>query len=305
MAFFSSIYTDHFGLSGKPFSLLPDPGLIFWSNGHKHAYSMLEYGLQNFAPIILITGEVGAGKTTLIHYLLRSAPRDLVIGLVSNADGRNGRMLRWALSLLGQTVGGRPGYVRMFRQFEAFLRAQAAAGRHTILIVDEAQNLPATMLEELRCLSNLNAAESELLRIVLVGQPELRHAIAQPRLLQFAQRVASDFHLQGMSREGVYAYIAHRLKVAGAVREIFTPQACDVIFEASRGLPRVVNQLCDTALVCAFAGDLAVVDAKLAIKVRAEREARWQYGPGAAGDSTALPANRMAGAAPQQGDGHA
>lgn len=286
MTFLASIYTDHFGLSGKPFSLLPDPNFIFWSKGHKHAYSMLEYGLQNFAPIILITGEVGAGKTTLIQYLLRSAPRDLVIGLVSNAHGRGGRLLHWALSSLGQPAGGRATYVQIFKQFEAFLLAQAAIGRHTILIIDEAQNLSETMLEELRCFSNLNGAESELLQIILVGQPELRRTIAQPRLLQFSQRVASDFHLHGMSRDGVHAYIAHRLKVVGAAGEIFTPAACDVIVEASRGLPRVVNQLCDTALVYAFAGDLAIVDARLAIQVRTEHEARWQCDQGTAEDFT-------------------
>ncbi len=291
MTFMSSIYTDHFGLSGKPFSLLPDPNFMFWSKGHKHAYSMLEYGLQNFAPIILITGEVGAGKTTLIHYLLCSAPRDLVIGLVSNAHGRRGRLLHWALSSLGQPIGERASYVQLFSQFEAFLRAQAAIGRHTILIVDEAQNLSESMLEELRCFSNLNSTENELLQILLVGQPELRRTIALPRLLQFSQRVASDFHLYGMSREGVHAYIAHRLKIVGATRDIFTPEACEVIFEGSRGLPRVVNQLCDTALVYAFAEDLNVVDEKLANQVRTEREARWQFDQGMAANFASLRAS--------------
>jgi type II secretory pathway predicted ATPase ExeA len=289
MTSISSIYTGHFGLSGKPFSLLPDPNFIFWSKDHRRACSMLEYGLQNFSPIILISGEVGAGKTTLIHHLLRSASRDLVIGLVSNAQGR-GRLLHWALSSLGEPIGGRATYVQIFRRFEAFLLAQAAAGRHTVLIIDEAQNLSETMLEELRCFSNLNGAESELLQIILVGQPELRRTIAQPRLLQFSQRVASDFHLHGMSRDGVHAYIAHRLKVVGAVREIFTPEACDVIFEASRGLPRVVNQLCDRALVYAFADDLAMVDARLAIQVHTEREVRWQRSR-VGSDSAALGTN--------------
>ena len=185
-------------------------------------------------------------------------------------------------------MGARVGYVQAFSQFDRFLRAQAASGRHTILIVDEAQNLSEAMLEELRCFSNLNGAGSELLQIILVGQPELRRTIMQPRMLQFAQRVASDFHLHGMSRDGVHAYIAHRLKVVGAAREIFTPDACDVIFDASRGLPRVVNQLCDTALVYAFANDLAIVDTALAIQVRTEHEARWHCYQGMVGDFAAL-----------------
>jgi type II secretory pathway predicted ATPase ExeA len=238
---------------------------------------MLEYGLQNFAPIILITGEVGAGKTTLIQFLLRSASRDLAIRLISNARGRSGRLLHWALSSLGQPIGERTPYVQLFRQFETLLHAEAAMGGHTVLVIDEAQNLSEAMLEELRCFSNLNTTENELLQIILVGQPELRQTIAQPRLTQFAQRVSSDFHLYGMSRDGVHAYIAHRLKVVGATREIFTPPACDAIFDASRGLPRIVNQLCDTSLINAFAEDTTVVGHKLASRVCVEREARWRY----------------------------
>lgn len=271
----SQIYEGHFGLTGRPFSLVPDPDFMFWSSGHKHAYAMLEYGLESFAPIILITGEVGAGKTTLIRYLLRAAPRDLMIGLISNANGRRGALLHWALSSLGQPLGDRTSYVRGFAQFRSFLVEQAAAGRHTVLIIDEAQNLSDRMLEELRCFSNMNDESNELLQIILVGQPELRRAIGQPKLVQFAQRVAADFHLTGMDRDGAHAYIAHRLKVVGASGEIFTPAACDIIFEASLGLPRIVNQLCDNALVYAFAEDATVICEEIAGRVTSDRAARW------------------------------
>lgn len=265
------IYSNHFGLRERPFSLLPDPDFLFWSANHAKAYAMLEYGLATLAPITVITGEIGAGKTTLIRHLLRAAPQDLRIGLISNALGHRGGLLHWVLSALGQDVGAKLPYARLFARFEGFLRAELAAGRHTILIFDEAQNLSARMLEELRCFSNVNSEKDELLQIILVGQPELGRIIGKPQMLQFAQRVSAQFHLTGLSSEAVQGYIAHRLKVAGAEREIFTPAACDLVHLASRGLPRVINQICDYALVYAFADDLTTVDADLVREVVVDR----------------------------------
>jgi general secretion pathway protein A len=269
------IYSEHFGLTGRPFSLRPDTDFLFWSANHTRAYAMLEYGLATFAPITVITGEVGAGKTTLIWHLLRSAPSDLKLGLISNAHGERGKLLHWILSSLGQPITGRMSYVQMFSQFEAFLKEQHAAGRHTILIFDEAQNLSEKMLEELRGFSNMNGERDELLQIVLVGQPELRQIISRVKMVQFAQRVAADFHLFGMSAEAVQDYIAHRLKVAGADHEIFTPAACEIVFQASRGLPRVINQICDYALVYAFAEDISVVDEEVVRQVVADRKMQF------------------------------
>lgn len=266
------IYSSHFGLRGRPFSLLPDPDYLFWSPGHTRAYSMLEYGLATFAPITVITGEVGAGKTTLIRHLLRAAPQELTIGLISNAHGERGKLLHWVLAALGQDFVDRAPYVKRFSQFHAFLRAERDAGRHTVLIFDEAQNLSEKMLEELRCFSNMNGESDELLQIVLVGQPELSRIVGRARMVQFAQRVAARFHLAAMPRADVADYIAHRLSVAGAACEIFTPDACDMIHAASRGVPRVINQLCDYALVYAFAEEMSVVDADLVRQVVAERK---------------------------------
>jgi len=261
------IYSEYFGLRGRPFSLLPDPDFLFWSAIHTRAYAMLEYGLATFAPITVITGEIGAGKTTLIRHLLRAAPQDLRIGLISNAHSRRGALLDWVLSSLGQDVGNRVSYVKRFSLFEAFLRSQQAEGRHTVLILDEAQNLSEQMLEELRCFSNMNGDSNELLQLVLVGQPELNQIIERKKMVQFAQRVSAQFHLSGMPCDAVRDYIAHRLSIAGANREIFTPAACELVYSASRGLPRVINQICDYALVYAFADNLRVVDAGLVRQV--------------------------------------
>jgi len=269
------IYSEHFGLSGRPFSLRPDTDFLYWSANHRRAYSMLEYGLATFAPITVITGEVGAGKTTLIWHLLRSANATLTTGLISNAHRERGKLLHWALSSLKQPIGRRVSYVELFSQFETFLRAEQAAGRHTVLIFDEAQNLSEKMLEELRGFSNINGDRDELLQIVLVGQPELRKTISGPRMVQFSQRVSADFHLFGIPGEVVGDYIAHRLAVVGATHEIFTPAACEIVSRASRGLPRVINQICDYALVYAFAEDLTIVDDRLVRQVLADRRTQF------------------------------
>ena len=265
------IYSEYFGLNGRPFSLLPNPDFLYWSEAHTRAYAMLEYGLATAAPITVITGEVGAGKTTLIRHLLRSAPSDLRFALISCAHGQRSRLLNWVLLALGKPAAPRAPYVELFPKFERLLKDELAAGRRTVLIFDEAQNLSAAMLEELRSFSNINVDRDEVLQIVLVGQPELREVISRPRLLPFAQRVSADFHLPGMPSQGVRKYIEHRLRIAGAQREIFTPAACEAVFAASRGLPRLINQICDYALVYAFAQELPVVHADLIQKVVADR----------------------------------
>lgn len=246
------VYTSYFGLKERPFTLVPDPDFLFWSANHRRAFAMLEYGLVTRAPITLITGEVGAGKTTLLHHLLRSVEDDVRIGLIANAHGDRGELLRWVLLALGQQAPPMAGYVDLFGQFQTFLIEEYAAGRRVILIFDEAQNLSRESLEELRMFTNINSNKDELLQLVLVGQPELRDTIRRPDLTQFAQRVAASFHLPEMDAPMVRAYIRHRLRIAGAESDIFSAAACDLVWEASGGVPRLVNQLCDLALVYAF-----------------------------------------------------
>lgn len=246
------IYTAHFGLTERPFSLLPDPDFIFWSQAHLQAYTMLEYGILTRAPITLITGDVGAGKTTLLHQLLKSVGNDVKIGLISNAHGDRGELLRWVLMALDQPAPKEATYVDLFAAFQAHLIEEYAKGHRVILIFDEAQNLTPESLEELRMFTNINSNKDELLQLVLVGQPELQDMVRRPEMRQFAQRVASSFHLRAMDRKTVRKYIGHRLQVAGAERNFFSPAATDLIYELTGGVPRLVNQLCDLALVYAF-----------------------------------------------------
>ena len=268
------IYNDLFGLKERPFTLLPDPDFLFWSENHTRAFAMLEYGMLTHAPITVITGEIGAGKTTLIRHLLRNLPEEFTVGLISNAQGNRGELLHWVLMALGVPADTRASYVELFAQFQDFLIQEYASGRRTILVFDEAQNLSTETLEELRMFSNINADKDELIQLVLVGQPELRDLIRQPRLVQFAQRVAADYHLPAMSADNVADYIRHRLAVAGATREIFTPAACECVHLAAGGVPRLVNQICDYALVYTFTDGLDTVDAGVVEQVVVDREMR-------------------------------
>src|SRR5262245_28800563 len=241
------MYEAFYGLKSKPFSILPDPDFLYWTEPHRLAFAMLEYGILNHAGFTVITGEVGSGKTTLVRYLLRKLPPDIDVGLVSNTSDRSD-LLSWLLMSLGQEFEGL-SYVSLYHRFATFLDQQRALGRRTVLIIDEAQNLSVKALEELRMLSNVNAEKDGRLQIVLVGQPELKATLARPDLLQFAQRVSSDFHLTSLPRAQVPGYIDHRLAVAGATHALFSDDACTAIAAASKGVPRLINVLCDTALM--------------------------------------------------------
>ncbi|MFN3936599.1 MAG: ExeA family protein [Gemmobacter sp.] len=254
------LYTAHFRLAERPFTLLPDPSFLFWSKAHTRAFAILEYGLLTRAPVTLITGEIGAGKTTLLHHLLRTLGDEITVGLVSNAHGDRGELLRWVLLALGQEAPTDATYVDLFGRFQQFLIDEYASGRRVVLIFDEAQNLSRESLEELRMFTNINANKDELLQLVLVGQPELRDTIRRPDLVQFAQRVTASFHLTTMDAETVDAYVRHRMELAGRSDEVFTPAATRAIHAATRGVPRLVNQLCDMALLYAFARNEDVVD---------------------------------------------
>lgn len=262
-----NIYLDYFGLRERPFNLVPDPEFLFWSPAHRRAFAMLEYGIVTSAPITLITGDVGAGKTTLLHHLLNSLEEDLQVGLISNAHGTRDELLRWVLQALDQKCPSSAGYVELFGTFEQFLIAEYAEGRRVVLVFDEAQNLNRESLEELRMFTNINSNKDVLLQLVLVGQPELRDVVHQADLTQFAQRVAASFHLPALDAVTVRDYIDHRLQIAGATTELFSPKASNAIYTATKGVPRLINQLCDLSLLYAYTEDRKMVTASVVQQV--------------------------------------
>ncbi len=258
-----AMYAAHFGLKQRPFTLLPDPEFLFWSAGHRRAYSVLEIGLLSRAPITLVTGEIGSGKTTLLRQLLNRLEEDLTVGLISSASGGRGDLIRWIMNAFDlQMPEGKPEYVELYQQFVDFLVGEYAHGRRVILIVDEAQNLSIDALEELRMLTNVNSNKDEVFQLVLVGQPELHDKILRPELRQLAQRVAASFHLGAMDRDSVRDYISHRLQVAGGTGREFSSDAVDAIYQKTGGIPRMINQLCDLSMMYAWTDDEDVVSAE-------------------------------------------
>jgi type II secretory pathway predicted ATPase ExeA len=261
------LYTRFFELSRRPFALVPDPTFLFWSDHHQRAYSMLEYGLLTRAPITLVTGEVGTGKSTLLFHMLDNVGDELQVGLVANARGGEDDLLHWVLQSLGLAPTPDESYVQLFGRLVDYLISEYAKGRRVVLIFDEAQNLTRKALEELRMLTNVNSRVDEILQLVLVGQPELVETIREPCLKQFAQRVASSVHLPAMDGSMVKSYLDHRLSVAGAQTEIFTSAAANTIHGATGGVPRLVNQLADLALVYAYTSEVRQVNASLVQRV--------------------------------------
>ncbi len=253
------LYASFFGLTERPFSLVPDPGFLYWSPQHKRAFSVLEYGVLSRAPITLITGEIGAGKTTLLQELLSQVEEDSTVGLISNAQGDRGELIQWILNSLQIEIDTSASYVQMFQALQDFLLAEYAASRRVVLIFDEAQNLSLEGLEELRMLTNINSNKDVLVQLILVGQPELREMVQQRNMQQLSQRIAANFHLSRLNAETVPHYISHRLKAAGGTGAEFTPEACEQVFEETGGTPRLVNQLCDLAMLYCWSADRKLV----------------------------------------------
>ena len=269
------MYEQHFGLTEKPFNITPDADFLFLSRQHRAALAMLEYGVFEQSGITVITGEIGAGKTTLIRHLLATAPGDeLSIGLISNVHASLGSLLQWvAIALELHTGEVELTNMQAFRRLQNYLINEYSQGRRVVLVIDEAQNMSANSLEELRMLVNINADKNQLLQIVLLGQPELLDMLRRPELTQFAQRVTAEYHLPALTQEDTEAYIRSRLRNSGAENScIFTASAVQVIYYFSAGLPRLINTLCDHAMVLAYGSDVIQIDATIAAEtVRQKR----------------------------------
>lgn len=244
------MYRAFYHLSERPFSLLPDPAFLYISDQHRKALAKLHSGVLNRAGITVITGEIGSGKTTLIQHLVRELQDEVVVGVIDNIHPRFHNLPEWVLQAFDIDVTGSSD-VQLHRAFVSFVKEQAAQGRSALLFVDEAQNMSPQVLEELRLLMNINV-DRPAFQVVLVGQPELRAVLKRPDMRQFAQRVAVEHHLQALDDNEAGEYIQHRLRVAGGDSGLFDAAACQLIYQRSRGIPRLINSLCDTALEYGF-----------------------------------------------------
>ncbi|TVR46922.1 MAG: DUF2075 domain-containing protein [Rhodobacteraceae bacterium] len=255
-----SSYLDHFGFHQRPFSLTPDPEFLYWSDAARGAYTMLQYGLATRAPITLLTGEIGAGKTILLQHFIAEIEEDdtLSIALVTNTRPQAREILQW---LLPELTKDDIDDESKFQRVQEFLVQEYNEGRRVLLVIDEAQNLSHEALEELRMLTNINLGKEEVLQLYLIGQPELRDNVRRPALVQFAQRVAANYHLPYMEADTVMKYIAHRLRVAGGRPGVFSKQAAMRVHDLTGGVPRLINQLCDMSLSYAYAQEHEMVRA--------------------------------------------
>jgi type II secretory pathway predicted ATPase ExeA len=260
------MYLRHFGFTVKPFAMTPDPAFLYASRRHAMALTMLEYSLESQAPFAVLTGVIGSGKTTLVRKLLQQLSDQVKVGLVTHTHSRFQSVHGWVLSALGITPKDTSD-VGLYEALQRSLIHQYANGGRTLLIIDEAQNLSIEILEELRLLSNINSEKDLLLQILLVGQPELRIKLSRPELRQFAQRVSVFFDLKRLEREETHEYVRHRLEVASGDPALFRPEAIDLIHAHARGVPRLVNLMCDFALVYGFADRRTEIDAELIAQV--------------------------------------
>ncbi len=246
------MYLDFFQLKDQPFRLTPDASFLYLSPGHRRAKAYLDYTVMSRDGFVIVTGEVGSGKTTLLNRLLSEIPADLVVAKVFQTQLDDVDFLRAMLSELGHELYD-AGKAELLNAVKSRLYENYHKGRRTLLIVDEAQNLSDKVLEEIRLLSGLETDTEKLLSLIVVGQPELNARINAPHLEQLLQRVRLRFHLGRLSEEETGDYIRHRLKVAGAQRaDLFDPETIPIIQEYTGGTPRLINTLCEMALLCSY-----------------------------------------------------
>ena len=266
------MYEAFYGLKEKAFNLNPDPEYFYLSREHEDAYMHLEYAISESKGFAVITGEVGSGKTTLINYLLYKLKLDINIGLITNTNIPAPQFLKAICREFEIDVDVREK-VDIMEIFQDFLLERYAQNERVLLIIDEAQNISPEAMEEIRMLSNLEAEKSHLIQIILIGQPELKYKLQRNDLRQFAQRVSTHYHINGLNKDEVNNYIRYRLKVGEAKNlNIFNEDAIELIYQNSLGIPRIINVICDTALVYGYADGIKIIDKSLIETVIKERE---------------------------------
>lgn len=253
-------YLDHFKLSEQPFRLTPDPEFIYWSKQHARAKAYMESTIWLADGFVVITGEIGSGKTTMLQSFLTELEDDVVYAVVSQTQLTPTQFLQAVLTEFGFKPFNKRK-VELLDMLNMFLIEQYSNGKKVVLIVDEAQNLTRKVLEEIRMISGIETHKEKVLRIILAGQPELRDALDAPSLKQLVQRVRLRFHLKALDRRETREYILHRLAVGGhKKKDLFAEDCFDLMYRFSGGVPRLINTLCDTALLCAFADERVRVD---------------------------------------------
>ncbi len=266
------MYTSFFGLSEKPFAITPDPRYLYLSERHAEALAHLLYGINESGGFIQLTGEVGTGKTTVVRTLLSRVPQHADVAVILNPRVTPVEFLLTICEELGLPIADtdRDSVKQMVDALNRRLLSSHAEGRRIIVIVDEAQNLSAEVLEQVRLLTNLETPTQKLLQIILIGQPELRDLLDRNDLRQLAQRITGRYHLKPLSREETQGYVRHRLRVAGAVGEIFTAGALKEVHRLASGIPRVINVSCDRALLGAYTQETRKVTAALVRRAAGE-----------------------------------
>lgn len=265
------MYEEFYNLTERPFSLSPDPSFLYFGNTHLKAMNILEYGIASDAGITVVSGEVGTGKTTLIRHLIEKLDQHVKVGLITNTQHNFGDLLKWVL-LSYDIKTDETDRVKLYQLFVDFLSEQHQQGNRIILIIDEAQNLNAAALEDIRMMTNINVDKRLVLQLVLVGQPELINLLKKKELRQFAQRVSADYFIEPLNYKETKEYIKHRLKVVGCDHDLFAPTAYATIYYHSGGIPRVINTICDMSLVYGYADELPLIRKEVVLDAIRDRK---------------------------------
>ncbi len=273
------MYNDFYKFKESPFSITSDPEFFFPSSRHEEAFSHLLYGIGTRKGIIVITGEIGTGKTTLCRALLNRLDKSVKTALILNPNFSDLQLLQMIINDLDIRYTKKTK-LDLVGAISLFLIDESVKGNNVAVIIDECQNLNIRQLEQIRLLSNLETEKEKLLQIILVGQPELGEKLKNPALRQLTQRVTVRYHILPLQKSETEAYIRHRLKVAGADRRLhFTPQAIEAIYAASQGTPRVINILCDRALLAGYTRETFTIDHSLIIESAKETALTYEYHP--------------------------
>lgn len=266
------MYLDFYGLKEKPFSVTSDPNFLYLSKKHQEAISHMQYGIEERMGFLEITGEIGTGKTTICKGLLNTLDEHTKTAFILNSNLSEIQLLQAIVQDFGIQIKNKQK-ITLLNELNRFLLEQLKMKNNSVLIIDEAQNLKPSILEQIRLLSNLETEKEKLLQIILVGQPELKEKLASRELAQLRQRIAIRYHISPLGRDEVEGYINHRLKVAGSENnDFFKDKAMDEIYKFSRGVPRLINILCDKTLLAGYVKEKKTIDGPMVKKSAREIE---------------------------------